>query len=113
MNYRTKIKALIQQVSPTDWEFTEACKPKNIKVFPFYCHTSLCKCRYVNNELVMLPGILCDDYPDNIYESSCYWGWVVGRTWAQGRSGGGGSVSAADATSGAGGISASVRVSIA
>ena len=77
MNYRTKIKDLIEQVSTTDWEFHEACKTQNRKVFPFYCHASLCNYHYENNEPVLLPKILYDDHPENVYDDTCYWGWVV------------------------------------
>jgi hypothetical protein len=76
MNYRTKIKALIEQVSRTDWEFHQACKPQNRRIFPFYCHASLCFCKYVNNEPVVLPKIPYEDH-ENAYDESCYWGWVV------------------------------------
>lgn len=77
MNYRTKIKTLMEQVSHTDWEFFEACKTQNRKIFPFYCHASLCCCHYENNEPVVLPKIPYDDYPENVYDESCYWGWIV------------------------------------
>jgi hypothetical protein len=50
MNYRTKIKALMEQVSHPGWEFFEACKTQNRKIFPFYCHASLCCCKYINND---------------------------------------------------------------
>ncbi len=63
MNYRTKIKSLMEQVSRTDWDFFEACKTQNRKVFPFYCHASLC-CHYVNNKQVAQPKIPYDDYPE-------------------------------------------------
>jgi len=33
MNYRTKIKALMEQISRTDWDFFEACKTQNRKIF--------------------------------------------------------------------------------
>ena len=77
MNYRTKIKALIEQVSRTDWEFFEACKTENRKVFPFYCHASLCCCHYVNNNQVALPKILYDDHSESADDGTRYWGWVV------------------------------------
>lgn len=77
MNYRTKIKALMEQVSPTDWDFFEACKIQNRKVFPFYCHASFCCCNYVNNDQVTLPKIPYDDYTENIDDDTRYWGWVV------------------------------------
>ena len=77
MNYRTKIKALMEQVSYPGWEFFEACKTQNRKIFPFYCNASLCCCKYVNNEQVVLPKIPYDDRPESIGESTRYWGWVV------------------------------------
>lgn len=77
MNYRTKIKALIEQVSGTDWEFFEACKAQNRKIFPFYCHVSLCCCYYINNEQVAVPKIPYDDCPESIGDDVRYWGWVV------------------------------------
>lgn len=77
MNYRTKIKALMEQVSRTDWEFFEACKTQNRKIFPFYCHAALCCSHYVNNEQVALPKIPYDDYSENTDDDTRYWGWVV------------------------------------
>jgi hypothetical protein len=77
MNYRTKIKALLEQVSGTDWEFVEACKTQNRKLFPFYCHASLCSCHYVNNEQISLPKIPYDDHPESIDDDTRYWGWMV------------------------------------
>lgn len=77
MNYRTKIKALMEQVSRTDWDFFEACKTQNRKIFPFYCHASLCCSHYINNVPIALSKIPYDDHPENVYDESCYWGWVV------------------------------------
>jgi len=77
MNYRTKIKALMEQVSYPGWEFFEGCKTQNRKIFPFYCHASLCCCKYVNNEQVVLPKIPYDDRPESIGENTSYWGWMV------------------------------------
>ena len=77
MNYRTKIKILIEQVSGTGWEFHQACKTQNRKIFPFYCHASLCCCHYVNNEQVVLYKIPYDDCPESINDDTRYWGWVV------------------------------------
>ena len=65
------------QVSGTDWEFFEACKAQNRKIFPFYCFASLCCCHYINNEQVALPKIPYDDCPESIDDNIHYWGWVV------------------------------------
>ena len=67
----------MEQVSPTDWDFFEACKTQNRKVFPFYCHASLCCCSYVNNESGLQPKIPYDDVPESIDDYTRYWGWVV------------------------------------
>lgn len=67
----------MEQVSRPGWEFFEACKTQNRKIFPFYCHASLCCCKYVNNEQVVFPKIPYDDRLESIGEDSCYWGWVV------------------------------------
>jgi len=67
----------MEQVSRTNWEFHQACKPQNRKVFPFYCHVSLCCCHYVNNEQVALTKIPYDDHPESIDDDTRYWGWVV------------------------------------
>ena len=77
MNYRTKIKALIEQVSKSDWEFREACKPQNRKIFPFYCRMSLCSYKYIGGISLVLDKVTYDDYPENIYDESSYWGYVV------------------------------------
>ncbi len=77
MNYRTKIKALIEQVSEYDWEFIDACKPQNRKIFPFYCRLSLCSYKYIAGNSLVLDKVKYDDYPENIYGESSYWGYVV------------------------------------
>ena len=75
MNYRTKIKALLEQVTEYNWEFIEACKPQNRKVFPFYCSLSLCTQKY--GEPVSQGRVKYDDYPEDTSDKTCYWGYAV------------------------------------
>ncbi len=77
MNYRSKIKALIEQVSGTDRQFHQTCKPQNRKVFPFYCRASLCSYKYVNGVPVVQDRMKYDDNPEDASNETCYWGWVV------------------------------------
>jgi hypothetical protein len=75
MNYRTKIKALLGQIAESNWEFIEACKPQNRKVFPFYCSLSLCTHKY--GKPVSHAKVNYDDYPEDTSDETCYWGYAV------------------------------------
>lgn len=75
MNYRTKIKALLEQITESNWEFIEACKPQNRKVFPFYCSLSLCTHKY--GKPVSQARVNYDDYPEDTSDETCYWGYAV------------------------------------
>jgi hypothetical protein len=77
MNYRTKIKAILEQATESNWEFRQACKPQNRKVFPFYCRLSLCSYKYIAGNSLVLDKVIYDDFQDHIYDASSYWGYVV------------------------------------